>query len=142
MPADRPAVEVDREQLTRGSGYGCVEPAAQERLVAGIEEVDVGDREVRQLRFPDGGAARPRRCHAEAVRGVYAGVVVELYSNSSSAPNILSSTALRAPSEKMSAAIPPTIKSVRSLRPRCFLRRLPRNWSAASRSDWLASRSS
>ena len=59
------------------------------------------------------------------------GEVVEVYSNSSSAPKTLSSKALRAPSLSDQERGRAEHSEHNSLRPRCFLR-LPRSWSPAS----------
>src|SRR5215211_503442 len=50
------------------------------------------------------------------------GVVVEVYSNSSSAPNSASSTFLRRPSFRATAAMPPTTRTIRRLPRRLALR--------------------
>ena len=68
-------------------------------------------------------------------------LVVEVYSNSSSAPKSASSTALRAPSLTTRATMPPTIAS-RSSRPSRLLRFGFCSRSLASRSFSAALRSS
>src|SRR3954447_11841606 len=69
------------------------------------------------------------------------GVVVAVYSNSSSAPNSASRTFLRRPSLRARARPAPT-SPMRSTRPRRRFFLLPRKESAASRSEVAASRSS
>ena len=78
-------------------------------------------------------STRSRRAQPAAV-GV---VVVEVYSNSSSAPKRRSSTALRRSSLRAMASTAPMIVSSTRLR-KVWLSRLPRSWSDASRSDSAA----